>query len=83
MFERETRAHLRGGGDRPVETEMLVWKRGAGSTEATCSEKEPPSHTAKKFPEMEDSEKTQRVGVALPSGPWDGTLEANKAIPRV
>ena len=32
---------------------------------------------------VEDSEKTQRVGVALPSGPWDGTLEANKAIPRV
>lgn len=29
VFERETRAHLRGGGDRPVETEMLVWKREA------------------------------------------------------
>lgn len=81
-FERDTQVRLRGGGDRPIETETLVC--GGQRCELLKQRAMRNSHrlTLLRGFRRRRIVRRRRVRIALPSGLWSRTLEANEAIPQ-
>ena len=81
-FERDTQARLRGGGHRPIERETLVC--GGQRRELLKQRAMRNSHrlTLLRGFRRRRIVRRRRVRIALPSGLWSRTLEANEAIPQ-